>query len=85
MYKTDYTKNDFILVADECSARIKEMLQRRYNELEDMRDAINDRYPFEDLFIAQAKVDYEKKLIQNLIEHLKYCTLELKNTISDSG
>ena len=84
MYKTDYTNNDFILVADECSTRIKEMLQERYNELEGMRDAINDRYPFEELFIAQTKIDYEKKLIQNLIEHLKCCTSELKKTISDN-
>lgn len=84
MYKSDYTKDDFVLVADECSENIKKILQDRYNELEEMRDAINDNYRLDDLFVAQAKVDYEQKLIHNLIKYLGDCTLKIKNDINNN-
>ena len=49
-----------------------------------MRDAINDNYRLDDLFIAQAKVDYEQKLIHNLIEYLGDCTLKIKKDINNN-
>ena len=75
---TDYPVEDYLRVADECSARIRNLLNDRYTELEEMRDAINDRYPFSDLFLQQSAVDYEEQLIRRLLIHLESETLELK-------
>ncbi len=75
---TDYPVEDYLRVADECSARIRNLLNDRYTELEKMRDAINDRYPFSDLFLQQSAVDYEEQLIRRLLIHLESETLELK-------
>ena len=80
MYK-EYSADDYLQVADECSARIKGILQIRYDELEELRDAINDRYPFADLFRKYAEVDYEEALIWNLLKHLEKCTADLKDAI----
>lgn len=81
MYKTDYTEDDYFRVTEECAERIRKILQDHFAELEDMRDAINDRYPFEDLFIAQAKVDYERYYIRCLLKHLDECTIKKKKEI----
>lgn len=83
MYKCDYTKDDFMAVADESVLQIKELLQERYDKLEEMRKAINDRYPFDDLFVQWAKVDYEEKIINTLIKHLESFVKEIKKEISE--
>ena len=75
---TDYPVEDYLRVADECSARIRNLLNDRYTELEKMRDAINDRYPFSDLFLQQSAVDYEEQLIRRMLLQLESETLELK-------
>ena len=74
----DYPVEDYLRVADECSARIRNLLNDRYTELEKMRDAINDRYPFSDLFLQQSAVDYEEQLIRRMLLQLESETLELK-------
>lgn len=33
----------YIRVVDECAERVRSILQTRYDELEDLRDAINDK------------------------------------------
>lgn len=80
MYKS-YSKEEYLRVADECSSRVKNALLTRYNELEQEREAINDRYPFEDLFLKYAEVDNETLLIEKLLEHLEICTLQMKDEI----
>lgn len=81
MYKTDYTGDDYIRVADECSARIRKILLDHYAELEEERDAINDYYPWEDLFLAQEKVDDGREFIRSLLKHLDECTTKKKKEI----
>ena len=81
MYEDDYTLENYIRITDECSDQIKNKLQKRYDELEEQRDAINDRYPFEDLYLQWAKVDYEEELIRSLIIHLNERTMKIKNDI----
>ena len=78
MYKLDYTVDDYLRVTDSCGDRLRALLNSRYAELEDVRDAINDRYPFEDLFLKCAEVDDEEFLIQKLLEYLDSCVLERK-------
>ncbi len=77
MYKS-YSREDYIRIVDECAERIRSILQTRYDELEDLRDAINDRYPFEDLFLKWAEVDNEEELIRHLLERLEECTGNMK-------
>ena len=81
---TDYPVEDYLRVADECSARIRNLLNDRYTELEKMRDAINDRYPFSDLFLQQSAVDYEEQLIRRMLLQLESETLELKAGIKQN-
>lgn len=59
------------------------VLQERYDKLEEMRKAINDRYPFDDLFVQWPKVDYEEKIITSLMKHLESFVKEMKNEISE--
>lgn len=80
MYKY-YDMNDYLRVADECSLRIKAILQTRYDGLEEWRDAVNDRYPFEDLYLKMAEVDDEERLISELLEYLTSRTEEMKRRI----
>ena len=75
---TDYPVEDSLRVADECSARIRNLLNDRYTELEKMRDATNDRYSFSDLFLQQSAVDSEEQLIRRMLLQLESETLELK-------
>jgi len=77
MYKS-YQIEDRLRITDECSERLKNLLQKRYNELEEMRNAINDRYPFEDLEHKCDEVDDEEMLIRQLLEYLKDATKLLK-------
>lgn len=72
VYK-DYQSEEYRKVADRCSERLRVLLQTRYNKVEEFREAINDRYPFEDLFLRMYEVDYEKELIQKLLEYLSSC------------
>lgn len=83
MYKDDYTLEDYFRVADDCAAQIKNKLQKRYDELEEQRSAINDGYRFEDLYIQWAKVDYEEELIRSLLKHLDESALKMKNDIKE--
>ena len=76
MYRFDYSLDDYLRVTDNCANHVKMLLQTRYDELEHIRKAINDRYPFEDLFLKQAEVDDEKFLIHRLLEYLDSCVLE---------
>ncbi len=69
---------DHLRITDECSERIKSILQKRYAELESMRRDINDRYPFEDLFLKYDEVDDEETLIGWLLEHLEHDAERLK-------
>lgn len=78
MYKKDYTLEDYHKVTDECSARIKNLLQKRYEELKKEQDAVNDRYPYEDLYLKWEEVDDEEFLIRFLLRSLEAGTAELK-------
>lgn len=79
MYKSDYTLEDYNRVTDECSARIKNLLQKRYEELEEMRDAINDYYPHEDLCLKWVEVDDEEYLIRFILKSLEQGIAEVKD------
>ncbi len=72
MYK-NYPPEEYRKVADECKERLRALLQARYDELEEFREAINDRYPYEDLFLKWAEVDYEEELIKTLLKYLEIC------------
>lgn len=72
MYK-NYSPEEYRKVADECKGRLRALLQARYNEVEEFREAINDRYPFDDLFLKWYEIDYEKELIEALLEYLESC------------
>lgn len=77
MYKS-YPIEDHLRVTDECAERLKDLLQKRYAELEEMRDAINDGYRYEDLFLKWDEVDDEEALIRLLLKHLKNDAEKLK-------
>ena len=77
MYKS-YPIEDHLRVTDECAERLKNLLQNRFAELEEIRDAINDGYRHEDLFLKWDEIDDEKALIQLLLEHLRNDTEKLK-------
>ena len=70
MYR-HYSAEDRLHVAEECAERVKSILRKRYDELEEIRDAINDRYPFEDLYLKYDEVDYEEALIRLLLGYLE--------------
>lgn len=77
MYKS-YPIENHLRVTDECAERLKDLLQKRYAELEEMRDAINDGYRYEDLFLKWDEVDDEEVLIRLLLKHLKNDAEKLK-------
>ena len=85
MYRFDYSLDDYLRVTDNCANHVKMLLQTRYDELEHIREAINDRYPFEDLLLKQAEVDDEKFLIHRLWEYLDSCVLERRKMFSDAA
>lgn len=66
---------------DECAARVRSILQTRYDEIEDLQGAINDRYSLEDLFLKLAEVDNEEEIISRLIECLEGCTGSMKEKV----
>ena len=68
--------DDYLRVTDNCANHVKMHLQTRYDELEHIREAINDRYPFEDLFLEEAEKKKKKFLIHRLLEYLDSCVLE---------
>ena len=80
MYKS-YPREDYIRVMDECAERVRSILQTRYDELEDLRDAINDRYPFEDLFLKWAEVDDEEEMIRQFLMRLEECSESMKERV----
>lgn len=43
MYRFDYSLDDYLRVTDNCANHVKMLLQTRYDELEHIREAINDR------------------------------------------
>lgn len=73
MYK-NYPPEEYRKVSDECKERLRALLQARYDEVEEYREAINDRYPFEDLYLRMHEVDYEKELIEKLLAYLMQCS-----------
>ena len=77
MYR-HYSAEDRLHVAEECAERVKSILRKRYDELEEIRNAINDRYPFEDLELKCDEVDDEEMLIRQLLEYLIDATKLLK-------
>ena len=77
MYKS-YPIEDHLRVTDECAERLKDLLQKRFTELEEIREAINDGYRHEDLFLKWDEIDDEKALIRLLLEHLRNDTEKLK-------
>lgn len=81
MYK-NYPLEEYIRVVDGCAERVRSILQTRYDELEDLRDAINDRYPFEDLFLKWAEVDDEEEMIRQLLLCLTTRTAEMREKIT---
>lgn len=81
-YKS-YSQEDYIRVVDECAERVRSILQIRYDELENLRDAINDRYPFEDLFLKWAEVEYEEEMISRLLLHLVECAESMKKNVEN--
>lgn len=81
MYK-DYTPDDYKKVVDECADRLRELLHARYNEIEEFRHAVNDRYPWEDLLLRWAEIDNEKELINHLLMQLDICAADMKDKIN---
>ena len=77
----DYPKEEYLRVAEECAGRLRRLLTARFQELEEERDAVNDRYPFDDLFLKWAEVDGEEALIRRLLQHLERCAGEMKDAI----
>lgn len=84
MYKS-YETADYLKVADECTEQIRSLLTSRYDEIKKFNDAINDWYPYEDLSLRWAEVDYESDLIHHLLSHLELCSVELKEKIRIKG
>lgn len=78
MYKDNYTLEDYDKATDECCERIKKLLLTRFDELEELREAINDRYPFNDLFLKWVEVSDEEYLIQYLLNQLEPGIAEVK-------
>lgn len=73
MYK-NYPVEEYLRVADECRERVRQLLKTRYDELESERNAVNDHYPFEDLFLKWEEVDDEEAIIEHLLSRLDdYC------------
>ncbi len=58
-------------VFDTCLANIQHLLDTRLIELEKRREAINDRYPFDDLILQWELVDTEKEIIMDIMQHLR--------------
>ena len=77
MYR-HYTLEEHLRITDQCAAKLRELLLTRYGELEKLRDEINDRYPFEDLYLRQDEVDDEERMIKRLLEQLEANTAEIK-------
>ncbi len=82
MYKKYETK-DYIEVLEKCSINIRNILMHRFTELEEMREAINDYYPYEDLELKCAEVDYEEKLIKVILEQIEEKTLKFRSEITN--
>ncbi len=57
-------------VFEKCIANIQHLLIARLGELEERREAINDRYPFDDLIFQWDLVDTEERMIQELMQYL---------------
>lgn len=70
MYK-NYPPEEFEKIRQACVERVRTLLQTRLAELSDTREAINDRYPFEDIYLQWEAVDFEEELIKELLNHLK--------------
>ncbi len=82
MYK-NYSAEEFTEVLEKISGKVRNGIETRLSELEEMREAINDRYPFEDLFLKWAEVDYEKEILNDLLAQLESSTLKFRSKIND--
>lgn len=69
---------DDYAVIEQCSERIKKVLQEYYDELEGLRDAINDRWPWPNLFLKMEEVDSGEYLVENLLIQLDLIVKERK-------
>lgn len=69
--RKEYERVDEAKVLVECKERIHTLLMTRFYELENMREAINDRYPFKDLFVKWEEIDCEEDLIRILLNQVK--------------
>ncbi len=83
MYK-DYPIEDYLRIDDECKDRVRRLIQDRYVELEEERDAINDWYPLDDLYLKWKKVDDEVAIISHILSRLDDLCDVLKAGISKS-
>ena len=81
MFYKRYQTEDYLRVADECAARLREILQARYDEAEDLREAINDRYPFEDYDLKCEEIEREEQLVKSLLGQLDRETERIKEDI----
>ena len=75
-----YQTADLNEIIDKCAGQISNILTARFDELGELADAINDRYPFDDLFIIQEEVSTERALINRLLKHLKEDADEMKSS-----
>ena len=66
MYRFDYSLDDYLRVTDNCANHVKMLLQTRYDELEHIRKAINDRYPFEALSESHFSLSSSAKWLEKL-------------------
>lgn len=82
MYKY-YNAEEFAEVLEKTSSKIRSGIETRLKELEEKRDAINDRYPFEDLFLKWAEVDYEKEILTDLLQQLEVSIINLRSKTKD--
>ncbi len=75
----DFSEIDTAKILEGCKKRIKDILMARMKELEEMRDAINDRYPYSDLLVKWHEVDCEEDLIKKLLVHLEFSLTDYDN------
>ena len=81
MYKI-YDTEDYISALDEAAEKVRALFTDRSKEISRMQHIIDNDYPFEDLFLRQAKIEYEKNLLQKLNLFLDEETKSMKEKVA---
>ncbi len=75
----NYNQRDYMHIIDESGKKVCSLLTRRLDELYEYKEAINDRYPYEDLFLQWESIDSEKRIIMDLLETIDSSVESIKN------